>query len=322
MTARLLEAVPNFSEGRNADVIHEIVGAMSSAPGAAVLDWSADADHHRSVVTVVGEPHAVEQAAFAGASVAVRRIDLREHRGVHPRIGALDVLPFVPLMGLSMADARQCAHRVGARIARDLGVPVFFYGQASDPPGRTLAELRRGGYEALVDAWPQGRRPSLLPDAWPHAGAHPAAGATCVGARELLLAWNVVVRGITLETAAAAARGLRERDGGFPGLRALALWLPGRGVVQISMNLERLGTTAPMTVFRRLEELVERAGGEIAETEVIGMMPDDLVVGAAAERLRMPAATTERLLSRRLLEVLGAARMAPVAEATTDSRNE
>ncbi len=320
MTARLLEAVPNFSEGRDPDVVREIVEAMR-ATGADVLDWSADPDHHRSVVTVVGRPDAVEEAAVAGARVAVDRIDLRKHRGVHPRIGALDVLPFVPLMGLTMADARSSAHRVGARIASDLGVPIFFYAEASEPPGRTLPELRRGGFEALADAWPVDRRPDLLPPRWQHAGAHPSAGVSCVGARQLLLAWNVVIRGLTLDAASAVAEALRETGGGFKGVRALALALPIRGALQISMNLERLAETAPMTVFRKLEELVERAGGSIVETEVIGMAPDQLVFPAAAERLRLAEGTADRLLSRRLLEHVGGAAFGPHRPATPGPRD-
>jgi glutamate formiminotransferase len=301
-------------------VVREIVAAMRET-GADVLDWSADPDHHRSVVTVVGRPDAVEEAAVAGARVAVDRIDLRKHRGVHPRIGALDVLPFVPLMGLTMADARSSAHRVGARIASDLGVPIFFYAEASEPPGRTLPELRRGGFEALADAWPADRRPDLLPPRWQHAGAHPSAGASCVGARQLRLAWNVVIRGLTLEAATAVAEALRETGGGLKGVRALALALPSRGALQISMNLERLSENAPMTVFRRLEELVERAGGSIVETEVIGMAPDQLVFPAAAERLRLAEGTADRLLSRRLLEHVGGAAFGPHQPATPGPRD-
>src|SRR5688572_17664621 len=135
MTARILEAVPNFSEGRDLAVVGSIVDAMRKS-GAEVLDWSADPDHHRSVVTVIGPPKLVEDAAFAGAAVAVEQIDLRQHRGVHPRIGAIDVLPFVPLAGLSMTDAAASARRVGERLASELGLPVYFYGAASDPPGR------------------------------------------------------------------------------------------------------------------------------------------------------------------------------------------
>jgi glutamate formiminotransferase len=302
-TARLLEAVPNFSEGRDPAIIDAVVAAMKEA-GADVLDWSADADHHRSVVTLVGSPEVVEAAAFAAARVAVARIDLRRHSGVHPRVGALDVLPFVPLAGLTLADARASARRVGRRLAMELGVPVYFYGQASEPPGRTLAMLRRGGFETLSSGWPTDRRPDLLPDDWPHGGAHPTAGITCVGARPLLLAWNVYVGGIDDGTAGRIAASLREANGGFIGLRALSLRLPSSGRRQISMNLENLEVTTPMDVFRRLETLVREQGGTVEETEIIGMAPDELLWGAAADRLRLAPDTADRLLSKRLLQVM------------------
>ncbi|CAN5672380.1 glutamate formimidoyltransferase [soil metagenome] len=301
--ARLLEAVPNFSEGRDPAAIDAIVAAVREA-GAAVLDWSADADHHRSVVTLVGSPEVVEAAAFAAARVAVERIDLRRHSGLHPRVGALDVLPFVPLSGLTLADARNSARRVGTRIAEELGVPVYFYGHASEPPGRTLATLRRGGFETLLAAWPSDRRPDRLPAGWPHEGAHPTAGVTCVGARTLLLAWNVFVTGISDGIAARIAATLREANGGFLGVRALALRLKSSGRVQISMNLENPAVTDPMDVFRRIESLVSEHGGTVEETEIIGMVPDELIWGAAAERLRLAPATADRLLSKRLLQLM------------------
>jgi glutamate formiminotransferase len=302
MTAAVLEAVPNFSEGRNLGVIDEIVGAIRGA-GATVLDWSADPDHNRSVVTFVGPPDTVEAAAIAGARIAVERIDLRAHKGVHPRIGALDVLPFVPLTGLTISDARAVARRAGDRLADELGVPVFFYADASEPPGRALAELRRGGFEQLVDGWPADRRPDLLPAGWTHAGAHPTAGASCVGARPVLLAWNVLVRGIDAEEAERLVRSLREA-GGERVVRALALPLTGRAALQISMNLERVEDGAPMDVFRRIETAVAEAGGTIVETEVIGLLPDRLVADAAADRLRIRGETRQRMLSRRLAAYL------------------
>lgn len=302
---RILEAVPNFSEGRDLKVVRAIVDAIAGA-GAEVLDWSADPDHNRSVVTLVGEPETVARAALAGARVAVELIDLRQHEGVHPRIGALDVLPFVPLAGVSMAEARAVAHRVGRAIAEEVGVPVYFYAQASDPPGRKLADLRRGGFETLVEGWPAGREPDLLPPGWRHPGAHPTAGAVNVGARKVLLAWNVVVDGVTLEEARGIAAAIRERGGGVPGLRALAFELRSRGAIQISMNLEDVAAVSPFDVFRRIEAEVERVGGSVVETEVIGMIPDELVFAAAADRLRLTGATAERLLSRRLVEHLAA----------------
>lgn len=305
MSEGILEAVPNFSEGRDLRVVEAIVDAIRDA-GADVLDWSADPDHHRSVVTLVGSPAVVERATLAAARVASQRIDLRRHRGVHPRIGALDVLPFVPLVHLTMEDARVVARRVGRALAQELGIPVYFYGHASDPPGRRLAELRRGGFETLAAGWPPGRAPDLLPASWVHPGAHPSAGATCVGARPLLLAWNVYLADVALPDAMAIAAAIRESGGGFPGLRALALELPERGALQISMNLEDLQAVAPITVFRRIEELAAARGGRVVETEVIGMLPDELVIPAAAQRLALPGITPDRLLSRRLVEHLAA----------------
>lgn len=303
MTKRVLEAVPNFSEGRSTDVIERIVDAFVAA-GADVLDWSADPDHNRTVVTFVGPPDVVEEAAVAGAAIALDRIDLRRHQGVHPRVGVIDVLPFVPLSGLTLEDARTSAHRVGRVLAEELGVPVSFYAHASDPPGRRLAALRRGGFEALADAWPADRHPDLLPPGWSHPGAHPSAGMVCVGARPLMLAWNVAVEGLRFTEAEHIAAGIRERGGGFTGLRALALELPTRQTVQISMNLEDLATTSPIDILRRIEQMATDRGGRVIGTEVIGMVPDELVLSAADERLQTGGLTTRRLLSRRLAEHL------------------
>jgi glutamate formiminotransferase len=272
--------------------------------GAEVLDWSSDPDHNRAVVTVIGRPEVVEDAAVAGARVAVEQIDLRSHRGVHPRIGALDVLPFVPLVGLSMEDARASARRVGLRLVEELRIPVYFYAQASSPPGRPLSELRRGGVEALTGGWPAGREPDLLPSDWPHPGAHPTAGAACVGARPVLLAWNVYLRGVSFTDAQQIARTIRERGGGFRGVRALALHLPRRDALQVSMNMEDVEATSPLAVFQKIEELAAERGGAVVETEIIGMLPESLVFAAASDRLRLATTGMERLLSQRVLQHL------------------
>ena len=298
---RVLEAVPNFSEGRDLSVVRALVDEVARHD-VEVLDWSADPDHHRSVVTFIGSPEAVEEAAVAASRFATRHIDLRRHRGVHPRVGALDVLPFVPLHGLEMADAVASAHRVGARIAEE-GVPVYFYGQASDPPGRGLAELRHGGFETLLQGWPEGRRPDLPPDA---ERPHPTAGVTCVGARAILLAWNVCVSGIDVDEARAIAGRIRERGGGFPGLRALGLRLEEQDRVQISMNLEDPERTSPLAVFDRILSEVTALGGKVVETEVIGMMPDTLVHTDSADRLMLPDLGAARVLSHRVAEYVSA----------------
>ncbi len=320
----VLEAVPNFSEGRDLDVVRELVRTVENE-GAEVLDWSADPDHHRSVITFVGDPRTVEDAAVAAARVALRTIDLRTHTGVHPRIGGLDVLPLVPLQGLEMSDAVRSARRVGERLATGLGIPVYFYREASQPPGRGLATLRRGGFERLREGFPTDRTPDLLPEGWSHPGVHPRAGATCVGARPLLLAWNVHVEELDLEAARELASELRERDGGFPGLRALGLALPGRGVVQISMNLEDLERTSPFEVYAAIEERVRAEGGRVRETEVVGMIPDALVLPAAGDRLQLVDSRTSRLLSARLAAHLGARaerEAGALVEAVRDVRTE
>jgi len=294
---KVLEAVPNFSEGRDMETVRALVDVIA-ATGVDVLDWSADADHNRAVVTYIGDPPSVEAASVASARFALEHIDLRRHRGVHPRVGALDVLPFVPLRGLDMADAVASARRVGREIA-NMGVPVFFYGQASDPPGRRLAALRRGGFEALVDGFAEGRLPDLPKDAH---RPHPTAGVTCVGAREVLLAWNVFVTGIDASEAREIAGSIRERGGGFKGLRALGLRLPDQDRVQISMNLEDPVGTSPLDVFAAIEDSVAARGGSIAETQVIGMIPDTLVHPAAVDRLLLSDFGPARVLSRRVAE--------------------
>lgn len=294
---KVLEAVPNFSEGRDTERVRALVDEIA-AYDVDVLDWSADPDHHRSVVTFIGEPPAVEAAAVAAARFALEHIDLRTHRGVHPRVGALDVLPFVPLHGLDMSDAVASAHRVGAEIVA-LGVPVYFYAEASDPPGRALSELRRGGFEALRDGFPEGARPDLP---WDARSPHPTAGVTCVGARRVLLAWNVFVEGLGVAEAREIAARIRERGGGFPGLRALGLDLPEQERVQISMNLEDPDATSPLDVFGAIEDAVAVRGGRIVETEVIGLIPDTLVHPAAVDRLHLSDFRPARVLSRRIAE--------------------
>ena len=305
MTAGVLEAVPNFSEGRDLAIVEALVQAMQKS-GAEILDWSADQDHNRSVVTVIGTPAQVEEAAVAGAAVAKSRIDLRRHRGVHPRIGAIDVLPFVPLAGLSMDEARRSARRVGQRLTREVGLPVYFYGYASNPPGRNLAALRSGGFEALAAGWPEGREPDLLPADWPHPGIHPSGGACCVGARPILLAWNVWTAGLDLTEARAVARSIRESSGGMRGVRSLALELPSRNAIQISMNLEDVEHASPADVFRRVRDLVLERGGEVAKTEVIGMIPNQLVSSISVEELKLENPMPERMLEQRLARYLSA----------------
>lgn len=305
---QVLEAVPNFSEGRDLGWVREVVARISDQ-GAEVIDWSADRDHNRSVVTFLGAPDIVEDAAVAAAAFALETLDLTTHRGVHPRIGAIDVLPFVPLVGVEMADAVRCAHRVGRRVV-DLGLPVYFYGMASDPPGRRLGVLRRGGFEGLGDRMSQGSTPDLAP-AGGAARPHPSAGCVCIGSREVLLAWNVFVEGVSIDSARIIAGEIRETGGGFPHLRALAFELVGEGRMQISMNLEAPDVTSPLAVFDAIRDRVEGLGGRLAGTEVIGMMPDALVLQPGNGRLELLDSSPERFLSRRVMQHLARRRDAP-----------
>jgi len=303
----VLEAVPNFSDGRDTRRIRELVEVIDGC-GVEVLDWSSDPDHNRSVVTFVGDSARVEQAAIEAARFARDHFDLRTHQGVHPRVGALDVLPFVPLEGLTRADAARSAHRVGKALAGELGLPVYYYGEASAPLGRRLAEIRRGGFEALVDGFPPGREPDLSAG---RSAGHPSAGVTCVGARPVLLAWNLYIEGVDLERVHALAAEIREPTspstdggsearGGFPSLRALAFHLATQGRVQLSMNLEDMERAPPFEIFRRVEEALRGIGGRITGTEVIGMVPDALVLPAAADKLHLLDCPPSRLLSIRL----------------------
>jgi len=291
----VLEAVPNFSEGRDRTVIDALVTAIESHD-VEVLDASMDPDHHRSVITFIGHPAAVEGALVAAAEVAIERIDLRSHEGAHPRVGAIDVCPVVPMHGLEMSDAVESARRVGEQIA-ELGVPVFWYGESAEEPGRGLAPLRAGGFEAFAGGWPDDRVPDLTAG---RIAAHPTAGITCVGARPVLLAWNAWVEGVDRDAVADLAGRIRERNGGIPGLRALALELPRQAGLQLSMNLEGVHARDPFDVFLLIEGELEALGGRIARTEVIGMIPDTLVFPAATNRLRLSEPDPARMLAARV----------------------
>ena len=294
---KVLEAVPNFSEGRDLTKIEALVDVILSKD-AEVLDWSADPDHNRAVITYIGDPADVEAASVAAARFAVEHIDMRSHTGVHPRVGALDVLPFVPLEGMDMREAVASAHRVGTELGL-MGLPVFFYGKASESPNRRLAQLRRGGFEGLNAAFSEGLSPDTPTGI---EVCHPTAGVICVGARDVLLAWNVFATGIRLQDAREIATEIREQGGGFTGVRALGLYLSEQDRVQISMNLEDLASTHPLDIFEVIAEKVTRKGGQISESQVIGMIPDTLVHPTIADRLLLPDLGPARVLSHRVAE--------------------
>ena len=303
----VVEAVPNFSEGRD-PALADAVAAVFARAGCEVFHVTADPDHHRSVVTVAGPPRAVEEGSVAAAKVALQEIDMRRHQGVHPRVGAMDVLPFVPLHDISMGETARLARRTGRRIAA-LGIPVYFYAHASTPPGRQLASIRRGGFEALATAGPsrQADLPGRSATGELMRFAHPTAGAVCVGARPVLLAWNVDLEGVSEADARGVAAAVRESGGGFVGLRAIGVRLPKQGRLQVSMNLEDPGATDPATVVRAIERLVGERGGRVAGAEVIGMIPDPLADPSAAQAARVVEWSEERLLGRRVADYLASA---------------
>jgi glutamate formiminotransferase len=287
----LIECVPNVSEGRDGAVI-EALGSAVTATGAWLVDVHSDPDHHRSVFTFLGEPEAVERAALALAREVVARIDVRTHLGVHPRIGSLDVMPFVPLRGASMRAAVEIAWRVGRTLARDFELPVFFYGEAALVPARReLPAVRGRGYETLAERL---SGPAWTPDAGP-ARAHPSAGAAIVGARPVLIAFNAVLATGDLAIARAIAGALRESSGGLPAVRAIGVTLASRGLTQVAMNLLDYRRTTPSVVSERLEEEAARAGTDVVEYELVGCAPAD----AFAELPRRPIA---RLRPSQLLD--------------------
>jgi glutamate formiminotransferase len=289
-----LEAVPNFSEGRDGGTIDAIAAALGAR--ARLLDIHADADHNRSVFTLVGADDEVEEALFDGIARARELIDLRRHKGAHPRVGAADVAPLVPLEPEDMGRAKATALALGQRVGDELALPVFLYGELA--PGRGPAFFRRGGAEELQRRIDDGElRPDFGPDR-----LDPAAGGILVGARRPLIAFNVNLRGVSVEVAREIAGCVRETGGGFPGVRALGLDLPAAGLVQVSMNVEDYEAAALHEIVERVEREAQRRGAEPAGSELVGLMPAGAAVAAAGAMLRIEGFDRSRVLELRLLD--------------------
>jgi glutamate formiminotransferase len=289
-----LEAVPNFSEGRDRSTIAAIGEALSGQ--ARLLDVHSDPDHNRSVFTLVGDDETLVDALLAGIATARDRIDLREHEGAHPRIGAADVVPVVALRSEHMDRARAAAVELARRVGQELELPAFLYGELA--PGRGPAFFRAGGTEGLAQRLAAGE---LRPDFGP-AALHPSAGGVMVGARKPLIAFNVDLRGGSVEDARAIASVVRERDGGFPGVRALGLDLPGAGRVQVSMNVEDWEAAALHEIVGKVEAEAVARGLEVAGSELVGLMPAGAAAAAAGAMLRIEGFDASRLIETRLLE--------------------
>jgi glutamate formiminotransferase len=297
----LAECAANFSEGRRPEVVQEIAGAIASQEGTAILDVHLDHDHHRSVITFAGPPESIGEAAVRGIGKAVELIDMNQHRGVHPRIGAADVVPFIPLRRLSLVEAGWIAHAVGAEIWNRFQLPVYLYGDAAiEPQRRFLPNVRQGDYEGLRDA--VRHDPSRFPD-FGQAELHPTAGAVAVGARRVLIAWNVELDTSNLDIARRIATALRESSGGFTAVRALGLPLPSRGITQISMNLLDYEVTPPHVVMRAIERLAAGAGTNVAGSELVGLIPQRALDWAHEEGidLRLSEAHRANTIEARLL---------------------
>jgi len=296
----LIECVPNFSEGRRREVVDEITAAIAAVDGAHVLDVQSDAVHNRSVVTFVGEARAAAEAAFRGIAVAARLIDLNVHRGAHPRFGAADVVPFVPLKAAELGICVMAASELAARVGRELEIPVYLYEEsARRPERRNLADVRSGEFEGLRETI--GTDPGRRPDEGP-ARIHPTAGAVAIGARPPLIAYNVDLASDDVDLAKAIAAEIRERDGGLPKLKAIGLAIDGG--VQVSMNLTDYRVTSLTTAFAAVRSRAAQRGVDVRASEVVGLVPVEAlaeVARAALQALRLGAANA---LESRVLDVV------------------
>lgn len=290
--------MPNFSEGRDAARVDALQLAISSIPAVHILHRTSDADHNRSVITFAGPANAVLEAAVRVTAKALELIDLTKHRGVHPRVGALDVLPFVPLEGATLEECVTIAHAAGKRIWDELRVPVYFYEAAARTPDRTkLEDVRRGEFEGLAKA-------SLtIPDRRPDVGGpglHPTAGAVIVGARKFLIAYNINLKSTDLAIAKSIAKRIRASNGGLPGVKALGLSLESRGLVQVSMNITDFEQTSIHTLYQAVERLASEAGVQIEESELIGLMPRKALETAAADFLKLANFESQSVIENRI----------------------
>lgn len=296
---QLLQCIPNFSEGRRPEVIEQIANAVRSIHGVRLLDVSPNPDHNRTVLTFVGPPSAVAEAAFAATAQAVSLIDMEQQKGEHPRIGAMDVVPFVPISGITMDDAVKVANTVAKRISDELDVPTYLYSAAATTPARKrLPDVRQGQYEGLKTAITQSER---KPD-YGSAAMHPTAGATAVGARPPLIAFNVNLGTSNIRIAKNIAKGLRESSGGLMNVQALGVDLAEQGIVQVSMNLLDYTKTPIHRAYELVRIEAERHGVPVVASEIIGLIPLDALLSVADFYLRLSDFTRSQVLEARLLE--------------------
>jgi len=294
---KIIECVPNFSEGRDQKKIKAIAKVFEAHPCVRLIDFSSDTDHNRSVFTFLGKPEDVLEAALAVCGKALELIDMRKQSGVHPRLGTVDVVPFIPLAKTRMKDAVDLAHLFGRQLCERFGVPVYFYGQAAMVPWRNeLADVRRGGYEALAGKM---TNPQDAPDIGkPEFNAR--TGATAVGARELLVAYNINLDCADLRLAQKIASQIREKSGGLKHVRAIGVILKSRGIAQVSINLTDCKKMPFKAIYDKVEKLATERGIEILESELIGLVPKCAFAGTTPKYLKLKDFDKQRLLETHL----------------------
>ncbi len=295
---KIVECIPNFSEGRRPEIIDQIVDAIKSVPGAVLLDRESDPDHNRSVVTFVAPPERVVDAAIAGAKRALELIDLTKHKGEHPRMGATDVIPFVPISGATMDDCIGLARECGERMWRELSIPVYLYEKAATRPEReNLAAVRKGQFEKIRDeiATVEARMPDFG-----ERSVHPTAGITAVGARPPLIAYNVNLATSDIEIANKIARAVRHQTGGLRYVKALGFELKDRGIVQVSMNMVNYEGTPLFRAFEMIKREAERYGVSVIGSEIVGLVPQGALNAVADFYLRLENFSEAQILEHRL----------------------
>jgi glutamate formiminotransferase len=296
---RLIESVPNISEGRRPEVVEAAVAALRRTPGLRVLDVQSDADHNRSVLTLAGDEAALREGLLALFGVAVEHIDLRKHQGEHPRLGAVDVVPFIPIEGATMADCVALARGVGEAVAERYGVPVFLYEEAASAPHRkNLEDIRRGEFEALGKKMTD---PQWAPDFGP-AGPHPSAGASVVGARMPLIAYNVNLGTSDLEIAKRIAKGIRHSSGGYRFVKAMGVMLEARKIAQVSINMTDFKKTPLHRVLETVRSEAARYGVPVVGSEIVGLVPAEALMDAADHYLQLESFNPSQVLERRIRE--------------------
>ncbi len=299
---RIIECVPNFSEGRDPATVQALVDAVASVRTVRLLDRTMDRDHHRSVLTFIGDPEAVVEAAFRAIRAATDLIDLRRHSGVHPRVGATDVVPFVPIRGVTMQDCARLARQLGKRVGRELAIPVFLYERAASHPDHApLETVRRGGLEGL--AFRMASDPDWIPDFGPPR-LHETAGAIVIGARPPLIAFNVNLMTQDLEVAKSIAGTIRQSNGGVPHLKAIGVPLASRGMVQVAMNLTDFHVTPLHIAFEAVEAQASLKGVPLAGSEIVGLVPQEALMAAAEDSLRLEGFDRAQVLESRISAAL------------------